>query len=1116
MDHKSWLWRKKSSEKTITVSENVNHTSKGSEEETYVVDKALDQSVRDLNEKLSTALTECNGKDELVTKHAKVAEEAIAGWEKAEAEAESFKKELDDALRQRVAAEERIVHLDAALKECMQQLRFVREEQEQRIHDAVMKTSKEFNKSRIDLEGKLSETSARISNLVFDNSHLSELLRVKEKLIEDLSERKGQVEADFNALMERLDTTQKDNASLKYEVRILGKELEIRNEEREFNRRSDDASQKQHMESVKKIVKLENECQRLRLLVRKRLPGPAALAKMKSEVETLGRDATDMRRKKMNPTMGGLMVKDNLVENFQETSTKRINFLIERLCGMEEENKILKETLAKKNNELEYSRITCERTSSKLSQVEAQFRELSKGQSSLELASISKDGGNGDDVSCSESWASALILELEHFRNGNQKGSSCKSLGVSDLSLMDDFVEMEKLAIVSLDSPFGRSHSSTDENNRCMVPMESDSRVYPSEATGKELVLVKDSHLGFSESNQEIISKGQSIEKFHSWLQDILRVILEQCHATQRSHDDILEEVRIALMSMNHPGCDEFVDVSKISSDSSISKPPYISGYISWKSPITSPTVDSSDRTCGMNTSLSEISNQNLCSNLNKSISKIIELIEGINQPSLTDYNNEKFLVDKDASSTLHKNSETLTGYTVRVFQWKKTELGGVVQHFVHICNDVLQGKVDLEKFAVEVTSTLDWIMNHCFSLQDVSSMKDTIKKHLGWDESHSESEHEVGVNSPRSETEKIYSPEEYRRTNEASSYPPATSNGQNVLAQKEKKEVLRLTEENMRLKDEIMNMEFGKKVLEEKLRSTTNKKETLLIQLQETEQCIASLQVELALLKDANGLIEGQIENHKLLNEDLDIQLSVSRVELSEARQKVLSLEVELEDKNNCCEELEAACLELQLQLESAASKEISNYSIDHEEKQLRADWEISAATEKLAECQETILNLGKQLKALASPRDAALLDKMIAPPEPTPAFPPAQTNHRTSLLDQMLAEDDGKVEEEFKSPKTKEIICTGNPEKTDNSNAGLLYGRKLSINHKTNDPATRSFRASPMKSPRRFYGLNETKHRGEPGAGSLAIVPKRQGGGGLLRKLLMRKKREGSRRTR
>ncbi|KAM3289610.1 hypothetical protein P3S67_017898 [Capsicum chacoense] len=51
-----------------------------------------------------------------------------------------------------------------------------------------------------------------------------------------------------------------------------------------------------------------------------------------------------------------------------------------------------------------------------------------------------------------------------------------------------------------------------------------------------------------------------------------------------------------------------------------------------------------------------------------------------------------------------------------------------------------------------------------------------------------------------------------------------------------------------------------------------------------------------------------------------------------------------------------------------------LKNVEVDPEEKLLQSDWEITAASEKLAECQQTILNLGKQLKALASPADPAI----------------------------------------------------------------------------------------------------------------------------------------------
>lgn len=155
--------------------------------------------------------------------------------------------------------------------------------------------------------------------------------------------------------------------------------------------------------------------------------------------------------------------------------------------------------------------------------------------------------------------------------------------------------------------------------------------------------------------------------------------------------------------------------------------------------------------------------------------------------------------------------------------------------------------------------------------------------------------------------------------------------------------------------------------------------------------------------------------------------------------------------------------------------------------------DWEITAASEKLAECQETILNLGKQLKALAAPREAALFDKVIATPTDTvtsttitaiattPTPPKDQImNQRSSLLDQMLAEDDSAAKY-LKFRKTKET--DGNSTRKDNGAFQTL--EKILV-------------------------LNGVKREDDDAtAGSLAIVPsKKRGGGSLWRKLLWRKK--------
>lgn len=82
-----------------------------------------------------------------------------SGWERAEAEAAAFKLQRDAAIQQKLATEDRVQHLDGALKEVMKQLRSGREEQEQRIHEITVKKTQECDNLRAEMESKLAEAS---------------------------------------------------------------------------------------------------------------------------------------------------------------------------------------------------------------------------------------------------------------------------------------------------------------------------------------------------------------------------------------------------------------------------------------------------------------------------------------------------------------------------------------------------------------------------------------------------------------------------------------------------------------------------------------------------------------------------------------------------------------------------------------------------------------------------------------------------------------------------------------------------------------------------------------------------------------------------------------------
>jgi hypothetical protein len=76
MDNKTWLWRKKSSERTISTKNKANISEREQEKEKIA---RLERSLQCLNEQISFAQAECVEKDAILAKQAKVAEEAILG-----------------------------------------------------------------------------------------------------------------------------------------------------------------------------------------------------------------------------------------------------------------------------------------------------------------------------------------------------------------------------------------------------------------------------------------------------------------------------------------------------------------------------------------------------------------------------------------------------------------------------------------------------------------------------------------------------------------------------------------------------------------------------------------------------------------------------------------------------------------------------------------------------------------------------------------------------------------------------------------------------------------------------------------------------------------------------
>lgn len=1213
MDRRSWPWRKKSSERIISTVEhgdalsvqkaceeqdvkgNVPENSDATERTLVLVNK-----VKDLNEKLSASLSESNAKDDLVRHHTKDAEEAVSGWEKAKAEAISLKQELDAALQQKYAAEDRVSHLDGALKECMQHLRFVREGQEQAIHDAVMKKARELDVIRIELEENLSETRERLLEAGAENSEIHKCLQEAIRSLEELKEGKTQAEAEVNLLQIRLSSLEEENAGVKYELRVLEKDLEIRNEEREYNRKSADAANKQHLESMKKIAKLETECQRLRILVRKKLPGPAAVAQMKTEVEILAKDTAEWKRKKLHANKGGFSIGSALGEpvhvNAQETSIKQINILSERLLSMEEENDILKRTLVKRNNELQVSRVMCARTANKLSQVESQLDALCRGHGigklngmvldghvefskgttmSYEpsLASISEDGGNDDEASCAESWASALISELAHFKKEKPGMLSNKVIGSPDFNLMDDFIEMEQLATVSSNQiaesaivsgkpevqSQGPIEVNMDQNSNALPMMEKKGAREVATAEREAELLVTDKHTMCDQQFSTLQNGNLVNEVALSSPEELLRMILD-AHAKGQSLDGVLEKVKAAIAKSQHHGAEQMNKIKerltclKVLNTDGLNNSSLEGVMSDQLSPRSLSEGNSSEDEIVPFTSSKRNKRSSHSSRLNASIHKIMGLVEGFFHSGCVDNAHSESMPFTASGSLLSENSTSVPGYTMRVLQWQNSELDSIIQRLVKVCSNLLQGKAQIVEFVEEVGSALDWLVNHFFSLQDVSTMRATIKKQLEWDdESHSGSESEApAANGPtfRQENSSKIEKEKYENeslistlaigsveSNSVANVFNKCGEGQNISLEKETLEC-QLNEEINKLKKQLNIIQSEKEELEGMFQMANNNLEALKAQLLQSEKKVADLQTELASTKELKQSKDDQIENQVSLNEELEFQVKAARAELNQFKEKYTSLQAEFEEKGSCFQELEATCLDLQLQLESRHKPDTSrggkmaalHYSTDEDEMRARKERDISAATKKLSECQQTILALDKQLKVLASPSDAKDVPFQSSSGSPSLKLTPSR-NQRASLFDHIQAENTTEESQDCppESPKPKEVLWpkTENDENSQQesrtprkSKSGLLYGRQIptdspdidSQKHVQNDTSGGNSHTdsniNSAISPAKFFSMKKKNESSSAGAIEPFSSKKRSHGRGFSRFLMRTKK--------
>ncbi|KAK6131241.1 hypothetical protein DH2020_035016 [Rehmannia glutinosa] len=854
----------------------------------------LEDEVKELNEKLSEANTEMTNKENLVKQHAKVAEEAVSGWEKAEAEAAALKNHLESVT---------LLKLTAKIERHIWML--------------------EFEAKIVNLDQELLRSAA-------ESAALSRSLQERSNMLIQLSEEKSQAEAEIELLKSNIESCEKEVNSLKYELHIARKEVEIRNEEKNMSVRSAEVANKQHLEGVKKIAKLEAECQRLRGLVRKKLPGPAALAQMKLEVENLGRDYGEsrLRRSPVKPPTSphSSQLPEFALDNAHKY-LKENELLTERLLAMEEETKMLKEALAKRNSELQASRSIYAQTASKLQSLEAQVQANGEQKSPLRsdthfstdgiysqkagnpssFTSMSEDG-NDDNVSCSGSWATGLMSEHSHFKKENNVDSPQKSENVNHLDLMDDFLEMEKLAYLTNGSNGTVSNADFSGNTG-----NGGSELVKNE-TPVEITISTDSQ---SVEPHGLEAQGSPIEEatvanpqlqvdplVFVKLQSKISMVLEST-SNEKDMEKVVEDIRRVMQDMH--------DTLQHQSVNGVVEADHCSGTISDLN-----TLAEGAKITGTKETIGQ--------ELEIAISQIYDFI-----------------------MILGKEAKTVPATTP-----DGDGLNKKLNMFSAKYSEAINSDIDLIDFVVDIAHVLNKASELHFNVLGFKSSEvetgssDCIDKiALPENKPVVDSLQERYPNGCADFSDSASDPDV---PNDSNLVPTSESTATSWKCSLEEFEQLKMDKDNLAVE------------LARCMENFENTKSQLL----ETEQVLAEVKSQLTSAQKSNSLAETQLKCMAESYRSLETRADDLKNEVDILQGRIESLDNELQEERRSHQEALNRCKELQEQL-----KRNDCFAAADNDDKTSQDKELAAAAEKLAECQETIFLLGKQLKSLRPQTD-------------------------------------------------------------------------------------------------------------------------------------------------
>ncbi|KAI5590030.1 hypothetical protein BDE02_05G201800 [Populus trichocarpa] len=815
----------------------------------------------------------------------------------------------------------------------MRQIRNLKEEHEQRVQEIVLNKNKQLDKIKMDFEAKIATLDQELLRSAAENAALSRSLQEHSNMLIKISEEKSQAEAEIEHLKSNIESCEREINSHKYELHVISKELEIRNEEKNMSIRSAEAANKQHMEGVKKVAKLESECQRLRSLVRKKLPGPAALAQMKLEVESLGRDYGDSRLRRSPvkpPSPHSSSVTEFSLDNLQKFH-KENEFLTERLFAMEEETKMLKEALAKRNSELQASRNLCAKTASKLQSLEAQFHISNQVKSSPKsiiqvpaegyssqnisnppsLTNVSEDG-NDDTQSCADSWATISISEFSNFKKYNHSEKLNKAENAKHLEFMDDFLEMEKLACLNADSAATTSNS----------PNNKTSEVANRDASG-EISLQKENTLSEEKHNLDPPVNHLSCNKDSSAIES-------------GSDADLSSFMKLQLrISMLLDSGSKKADLGKILEDiKQVVQDAETGASCVSKEAHCSDATTHDRQTCPEDAGIMGEKEIELFQE-SKTAAQIMHTVSQELLPAISQIHDFVLLLGKEAM-TVHDTSCDSIGLSQKIKEFSIT----------------------FNKVLYSDRSLVDFVSDLAHILALASGLRFNVLGYKGNEAEISSPDCIDKIALPENKVvQKNSSVETYQNgcanISSPTSNPEVPDDGNLVLGYGSNTTSCKVSlEEFEELKSEKDNMAMD-------LARCTENFEMTKSQLHETEQLLAEVKSQLASAQKSNSLAETQLKCMTESYRSLETRAQELETEVNLLRLKTETLENVLQEEKKSHQGALTRCKELEEQLQTNESSTVTDIECKQEK-------EIAAAAEKLAECQETIFLLGKQLNSL------------------------------------------------------------------------------------------------------------------------------------------------------